>query len=513
MNMEKWTWLLLLGGQLLFNEGLLGDRGASNGDYFGIQVVDSRSKRGVPMVELLTVSKTRYVTDSAGWIAFYEPGLMNREVFFEISSHGYTFPKDGFGIQGTVFVTEPGKSATIEVIRENVAERLYRVTGQGIYRDSVMLGKPTPISRPLLNGDVLGQDTVQTAIFKNRIYWFWGDTNRPRYPLGQFKTSGAISDLPSQGGLSPSHGIDLDYFVDEVGFSRQMAPVPGPGAVWIHGVFTLRTALGEKLFGHYARVKTLGEQYEHGLVQFEEGMGTFEKLIQLDDDAMLYPRGQALAYEHGVDDHIYFCRPFPSVRVKADPNAVRSIKEYEALTCLQLGERYDQKKPQIERDQNGRPVWGWKKNTDVIDARRMHALIDGGYLKKEEALLALRNGNEPVYVDSGSVHWNAHRKKWVMIAGQIGGDRSFLGEIWYAESEKLEGPWDNARLVLSHDHYSFYNPAHHSFFDQEGGRVILFEGTYSTTFSGAKMPTPRYDYNQIMYSLALDDPRLKLPPR
>jgi hypothetical protein len=42
--------------------------------------------------------------------------------------------------------------------------------------------------------------------------------------------------------------------------------------------------------------------------------------------------------------------------------------------------------------------------------------------------------------------------------------------------------------------------------------VIFFEGTYTHTFSGsAENATPRYDYNQIMYRLNLDDPRLALP--
>ncbi len=44
--------------------------------------------------------------------------------------------------------------------------------------------------------------------------------------------------------------------------------------------------------------------------------------------------------------------------------------------------------------------------------------------------------------------------------------------------------------------------------------MIFFEGTYSITFSGNKgQPTPRYDYNQVLYKLDLDDPRLKLPGR
>ena len=48
-------------------------------------------------------------------------------------------------------------------------------------------------------------------------------------------------------------------------------------------------------------------------------------------------------------------------------------------------------------------------------------------------------------------------------------------------------------------------------FDQDGGRIMYFEGTYTTTFSGNDDPTPRYDYNQVMYRLDLADHRLALP--
>jgi hypothetical protein len=47
--------------------------------------------------------------------------------------------------------------------------------------------------------------------------------------------------------------------------------------------------------------------------------------------------------------------------------------------------------------------------------------------------------------------------------------------------------------------------------DKENGRIIYFEGTYTTTFSGNPNPTPRYDYNQVMYRLDLSDRRLALP--
>jgi len=39
--------------------------------------------------------------------------------------------------------------------------------------------------------------------------------------------------------------------------------------------------------------------------------------------------------------------------------------------------------------------------------------------------------------------------------------------------------------------------------------MIYFEGTYASTFSGNEFPTPRYDYNQIMYRLDLSSPQLK----
>src|SRR5688500_823300 len=78
--------------------------------FFEIQVVDDATARGVPMVELKTVSNISYWTDSAGRVAFYEPGLMDRDVYFGVKSHGYAMPKDGFGSAGKIIHTKPGAS-------------------------------------------------------------------------------------------------------------------------------------------------------------------------------------------------------------------------------------------------------------------------------------------------------------------------------------------------------------------------------------------------------------------
>src|SRR5438552_2989319 len=129
-------------------------------DYFAIRIFDEQTGRGVPLVELETTNHVRYVTDSAGMVAFHEPGLMNDTVFLTITSHGYEFAADGFGFHGITVETVPGTNASFKIKRLNIAERLYRITGEGIYSDSILLGRKAPIEHPLTNSGVLGQDSV-----------------------------------------------------------------------------------------------------------------------------------------------------------------------------------------------------------------------------------------------------------------------------------------------------------------------------------------------------------------
>ena len=65
--------------------------------YFTFKLIDQKTGRGVPLVELKTNNKSSYFTDNNGIIAFYEPDLINQEVYFHIKSHGYEYPADGFG--------------------------------------------------------------------------------------------------------------------------------------------------------------------------------------------------------------------------------------------------------------------------------------------------------------------------------------------------------------------------------------------------------------------------------
>ena len=455
--------------------------------YFGIRVVDAATGRGVPLVELRTVNDIVHVTDSAGWVAFHEPGLMRREVYFAVSGPGYEVGKDGFGFHGVRLTTAPGKSATIRITRTNIAERLYRITGQGIQRDAELLGLAAP--RPLAGG-VLGQDSVQAVPYRGRHFWLWGDTNLPNYPLGNFQTSAATSPMD----FDPSAGVPLTYFVDpKSGYSRRMAPLKEPGPVWLFGLVALTDDKGKPaLVSHFTRHKSLAEVVEHGLLRFDDEAGVFTKIATLDPkDTWRHPRGNA--FRHG--EHFYFASPLAHTRVKATWADLLDPKKYEAFA-------FDA----------GSGKYAWQREAGPTTQADEIRLLRAGKMKPDAARYAFRDAKgRAVEIHGASIGFNAYRKRWLLIGVERDpkGAPSHLGEVWYAEADAPTGPWRRAVKIASHPRYSFYNPRHHAFLDADGGRVIYFEGTYTHTFSGNPTPVPRYEYNQLMYRLDLADERLK----
>ncbi len=484
---------------------------------FGVHVVDDQTQRGVPLVELTTISNVRFITDSAGWAAIDDAALIGRNIYFAVKSHGYQFPKDGFGMAGVAVELKPGGAATLKIKRLNIAQRLYRVTGEGIYRDSVMLGKPVPTDNPLLNGGVVGQDSVQSVVFGGKIHWFWGDTNRQRYPLGQFWTSGATSDLPSSGGLDPAIGINLQYYTDKDGFSRAMVDHKDQDPMWLDGLMVVNDEKNaQRLVGRFSKMKGVKECVAKQLYEFNDQLGKFDvKLADLPLDAPAMPEGHPFLVKSDGTDYYYFGNEFPNMRVEATWDAVRDLSKYETYTCLKTGARVrrDDAENALERDEAGRLVWGWKRNTASLSLDAQEKLIASQKMKADETPFRLYDADakKPIRAHNGSVAWNAFRHKYVGIFAELHGKSSYLGEVWYAEADQPQGPWHWAIKILTHDRYSFYNPKHHAFFDQDGGRIIYFEGTYAATFSRENDPTPRYDYNQIMCRLDLADERLKMP--
>ncbi len=491
-------------GAALLLIGLAVSQPPATGPYFQIQVTDALTGRGVPLVELRTVNDIPYFTDSAGRVAFYEPGLMDQEVFFHVSSHGYEFPADGFGYRGRKLRVTEGGRATLKIRRVNIAERLYRVTGGGIYRDTRLLGLPAPLQQPVLNARVLGSDSVVSALYNDRIHWFWGDTNRPSYPLGNFHVPGATSRLPSQGGLPPEKGVDLEYLERPDGFARPTAQLPGQGPTWINGLVVLDDSAGrQRMFASYVKVEPPLKVYERGMAEFSDATQSFEKRRQFELDAPARPGGHPLRHsEGGGEAYVYFPDPFPLVRVRATVDSLLDPSQYEAYSCFEAGSRQDNLR--LDRGPDGKLRFGWKTNTLPLTQSLERQLVEDGHLAEGDRLLDVRDvvSGKPVQIHGGSVNWNAFRQRWILIAVESFGS-SALGEVWYAEAASLVGPWSRARKIVTHDKYSFYNPKQHPLFDQQGGRIIYFEGTYTNMFSGNPDRTPRYNYNQVMYRLDL----------
>jgi len=476
-------------------------------EYFGIHVVDEQTGRGVPLVYLRTTFHAEYVTDSNGYVAFLEPGLMDgRDVWFDIASYGYESPSGAFGSKGMALRPTPGGGAEIKLKRQMIAERLYRLTGYGIYRDTVLLGKTPPIREPLLSAQVTGQDTVQTAIYRDRMLWFWQDTDRIGFTLGCFSMTGATSALP--GDLDPQRGIDFTYFVNKPGeFARAMAQVGGQPA-WIDGLTVVKdSAGGEKLLARYAVVNHEMVTQDAGLCLYNDAKDVLEKYKPFVNrgQGQPTPRGHAIAIRDGQDRYIYYPG---NVRVKADFESASDLSKYEGFTCLG-----DDGQP---NRQDGKLVWAWVRGARPIDVSAANELVRRKLIDAAESPFRIVDAltGKPVKMAGGSVAWNAHLKKWTLLFGQTGGD-SYLGELWFSVANSPEGPWTVACKVATHampkNNNDCYNPVQHDELQREDGRVIYFSGTFVNTFSGNAAKTPYYDYNNLFYRLDVSDPRLKFP--
>ena len=427
-----------------------------------IEVVERGSGWPVPLVELRTLHGVRFVSDNAGVIAFDLPELMGAEVWLEVSGHGYGVKADGFGYRGVRLVPVPGGRLRVEVERNVLARRLGRVTGGGIFGESRKLG---------LEGDwkeagVLGCDSVQAVPFGGGLFWAWGDTTLPHYPLGIFHMSAALT--PARPLVSPAPPLRLEFvhFRGESGRPRDVARMPGPGPTWLSGMIALPDGAGrERLVAAYAKIRAPLSVYETGLCRWNEATENFEPLAVLWREMDAGPRPPSGPEGHAfiADDErgvrwAYFGNPFPVLRCRATFEDWRDPARWERLEA--------------------------------------------------PAALSPAGGGAAVKVHGGSVAWHPWRRKWVSIFTQAGGAGSFLGEVWYAEAPAPTGPWGPVVKVLGHDNYSFYNPRIHAMWSSADSPVLIFEGTFTREFADRPPSVPRHDYNQIMYRLDLDDPGL-----
>ena len=201
-----------------------------NSGVFYFKIIDENTNRGLPLVELKTRSSVAFYSDNNGVISITDPTYLNREVYFTISSPGYSFPLDFFGNPGQTFHLTPGQNITLKMSRQNIAERMYRMTGEGLYHQSVVAGLPVPKDLPFIDADLTGIDATMARVYKDKIYWFWGDSQHLSGFLGHFSMTGATTPKD----IDPNSVIPFNYFKSEDGSNKKMTPIQGPGMIWHH---------------------------------------------------------------------------------------------------------------------------------------------------------------------------------------------------------------------------------------------------------------------------------------
>ena len=427
-----------------------------------IEVVEKGSGWPVPLIELRTTNDVRFVTDNAGVIAFDLPEMMGHETWFNVFGHGYEVPADGFGSRGVRITPEAGKTFRVEVKRTNIAKRLGRATGAGIFAESQKLGKELDWH----DQGLVGCDSVQNAVHRGKLFWAWGDTLLPQYPLGIYDTTSATTAVRPLASFEPPLRMRFDYFANDKGGPRGVAKMPGKGPTWVSAYVSLPDQAGTPhLVGTYIKVRNHLEAYESGLCVWNDETAAFEQLRVLWTKSDSDPIQPAAPDGHPVfwkdekgKEWVLFGNPFPALRCAATFEAWQDSAKWE--------------------------------------------------LSNPQPSLRAAGTGKIVKPHSGSIAWNPWRKCWVTVFMESFGSPSVFGELWYAEADKPIGPWGPAVKVLTHDNYTFYNPRLHPEFTAADSPILIFEGTYTAEFSNHAAPTPRYNYNQMLYRLDLDDPAL-----
>jgi hypothetical protein len=466
-----------------------------------IRVFDGASGRGVPLVDLAASGDHQW-SDSQGLIAYCDPDHVGagKSVTFDVASHGTQLASGGAKV---TLATVPGGSASVEMQRTLAGERLYRITGAGIYRDSVLLGLRTPLASPTLVAQVAGSDTGSTALYKGKIFWLWQDTDRVSYWLGNFKGTGATSAPPgAAGALSPNLGVDLHYFQGSDGFAAPMCPGCSGGPAWMAGIVSVPDAAGaQTLFAGYAIVAGDGTAQETGLARFDDTAGSFQRVLT--DFAtranFTRPDGHAVKLGHGADAYVHY---FDRLRIPATAAAFMDPTSYEQFSPYPAGGAAT-----LQRAADGTLDYAWRAGARPAASAALKSAGAAADQDLDGHVVAVDTGAS-LTLTSNSFAWNAHRGRFVRVAQQVGGATSLLGELWHVEADTPMGPWVYAQKILTHDNYTFYNAFHHP--ELERGSSLYLEGTYTATYTNAT-PTPRYNYNQQMIRVDLDDARLAMP--
>ena len=477
-------------------------------NYFAIRVVDAATGRGVPQADLVMTDGTRYTTDSGGTVAFNRAGYLNTADTFVLESYGYALAS---GTRSFTVTPTLGGSTTVPLARTQVAQRMYRESGEDLYKQTVAVGGTSPVTTTnanpnLSNAYVFGQDSGLTAVYKGKLYEFWGDTGVDtnydgQDELGNFRTTGGVMSLPANGGLDPAAGENISYFVDGNSRPKAMFPTASFGLsdklFWASSPIVTHDAGGaERMVIAYAAVDGSGAATDKGFGVWNDSTQQFDKIASFPTTAPVAPGQNAThATFDGLD---YWVIPNGNsfIRVRDTYADVTNINSYQVYTPLKPGTTFTTTNAfggntitaaNINTDAaTGKVVWTWAANTTPINGVIYADLANRGLVPWAQNPFAFADADSSGHVafSTSAVSYNDYLKAWTFIGQQSFGS-SFIGEVWYATAPTVTGPWALARKVQTdartngvNDPYTFYNLIQHPYYDANSP-YLYYSGTYT----------------------------------
>jgi len=464
---------------------------SSSSRHIRIDVVDDKTGHGVPLVMLTTNFYTRYFSDSAGRVAI-ENDLENQNVWFSVLTDGYDLnvertkgavqygsPYDA----GIVVNLTNDEEHVVYMKRNQIARRAYRLTGQGLYRDSVLTNASIPDSarnRAMIDplSGVTGQDTLQVVNYQNAVWYFFGDTVCPRSArqnncdsTGMY-TVGAVSSTIEKARTDPP---TFEY-IAVGGSPTPIAPLyPLEQNTWTAAMFT--SSDEKDMYAAYFKNPGDGASPSEARQGMMIWNGT--QMVELGNE---WPRDTTLSLNgahtiqvlspkdmaSGMNDFAWFVNGAVSSRVRRTRNDVANYSAFEKL---------DPPK-------------------------------------------------SPSY-SCNTVNWNTYAQKYLCLGdNKVGNNESFGGTVplTIAWSDSLLGPYVNATVILDHGRtgMSCYNGLHLPHMDQDQFVTVActFTAMWSNTnrtpnlwstclfgqnsHQGCARVVPRYEYNNIVSKVDLD---------
>ena len=430
--------------------------GAVSSAPFRITVVDAENGWPVPLVQFKTANGLVFTSDNAGVVAVDEPDLLGQTVRFSVEGHGYGIGPDIHRPGSVTYGLARGGKAVLKITRNQVAKRLGRIGGTGLFAESRKFGEHLDKKD---QGEV-GRDSVQCRPYNGKLFWLWGDTSMQGYAIGIFNTTAAFTPNPAFP-LDPKPPVypPYDQIRNDEGHVRGVIKAQGEGPIWIFGLIDLKDKAGkDHLGGAWSQIRNSLEAYKNGLCVWNDKTKNFDVIQTLMDKEKgimpeFFPDPNAV---HWTDPKgkkwLLYGFPFPHHRI---PDS------YEAWCDPTTWEKID---------------WNGKE--------KIARYKDG---KKFEAV-------------GGQMMWNAKIKKWVGICMQ----KWNLGALCYIEADSPFGPWENGQQIVFHHNYTIYNPIIHVEYGPDTP-YLVFEGTYTDAFINQPNPTPRYNYTQMLFRLDLKD--------